>query len=411
MPALAYSVADFTPFTKIRSADVNSKFTDIKTLLNTTGLDDTNLQAAGITRATKLKTGTAGALVVNNASTGAMNDLGVGTAGFNLNSAGTAALPIWVPKDGDSKNNYALAAAVASSALTVSMKGADGNALSATNPVVLGFRSATAATGTPSLVRAITVSDVVVPNGATLGHTAAIAEFVYVYAINNAGTIELAVSGSSTFLESQTYNTSAIGTGSDSKDVLYSTSARTGVAIRYLGKLKVTEAVAGVWDTAPSLLSLGWGEAPALISSWVKYTVDIISDGTDPAKGGTITFDQGWWRRVGSDMEIVYRYRQTSAGTSGTGNYGWKLPAGFTPDTNFLTATPQAHGFIGYGYVEGSGNNRIAAATLGSMDGFHVVSLQTSDGGATVSASVAPIGDAARGYAFSVKIPISGWEV
>jgi hypothetical protein len=34
-------------------------------LLNTTGLDDTNLQNAGITRATKLKTGTANYVVIN----------------------------------------------------------------------------------------------------------------------------------------------------------------------------------------------------------------------------------------------------------------------------------------------------------------------------------------------------------
>lgn len=48
MPALTYSVSDFTPFTKIRSADVNTRFQDIKTLLNTTKLDDDNIQALGI---------------------------------------------------------------------------------------------------------------------------------------------------------------------------------------------------------------------------------------------------------------------------------------------------------------------------------------------------------------------------
>jgi hypothetical protein len=70
MPALAYTVSDFTPFTKIVSADVNSRFTDIKTLLNTTGLDDTNVQTAGLS-VTKLKkgTGTAGQFVSNNGST------------------------------------------------------------------------------------------------------------------------------------------------------------------------------------------------------------------------------------------------------------------------------------------------------------------------------------------------------
>ncbi len=48
MPILTYPTADFTPFTKILSSDVNGKFNAIKTLLNTTGLDNTNIQNAGI---------------------------------------------------------------------------------------------------------------------------------------------------------------------------------------------------------------------------------------------------------------------------------------------------------------------------------------------------------------------------
>jgi hypothetical protein len=95
MPALSYSVSDFTAFTKIRSADVNSRFTDIKTLLNTTKLDDDNIQNAGITRATKLKTGTAYAVVVNS-STGAMSEVTPGTAGYFLQSGGAGAAASWV---------------------------------------------------------------------------------------------------------------------------------------------------------------------------------------------------------------------------------------------------------------------------------------------------------------------------
>lgn len=44
MPNLTYPTADFVPFTKILSSEVNGKFTAIKTLLNTTGLSYTNLQ-------------------------------------------------------------------------------------------------------------------------------------------------------------------------------------------------------------------------------------------------------------------------------------------------------------------------------------------------------------------------------
>lgn len=89
MPALTYSSSNFpfTPFTKIYSADVNTCFTDIRTLLNTTGLDDTNIQNAGITRSTKLKVGTAN-YVLKNASDGTMSEeqyLATSRGGLNAN--------------------------------------------------------------------------------------------------------------------------------------------------------------------------------------------------------------------------------------------------------------------------------------------------------------------------------------
>lgn len=107
MPLLVYSYPDFTPNTVIQSAKVNAKYDDIKQLLNVTGLDDTNLQAAGITRASKLKAGTANYVVING-SDGKMSEeatlsptrggLGIAMtldssqAGFvaQVNAAGTA---------------------------------------------------------------------------------------------------------------------------------------------------------------------------------------------------------------------------------------------------------------------------------------------------------------------------------
>ena len=98
MPNLVYSNPDFVPFTVIRSADVNQKFSDIQTLLNVTKLDDTNLQDAGITRATKLKTGTAKAIVINNDTTGAMSELiSVNNGAVYFNATGvpsTGPLPL-----------------------------------------------------------------------------------------------------------------------------------------------------------------------------------------------------------------------------------------------------------------------------------------------------------------------------
>lgn len=128
MPALTYSVADFQAFTTIRSADVNSKFTSIQTLLNTTKLDDTNIQDDGITRATKLKAGTASVILVNDAS-GDMGELaladgglvsqtagvpaavGAGVLGQRLQSTGST-VPVWVDTVETLPANYIKSGAV-----------------------------------------------------------------------------------------------------------------------------------------------------------------------------------------------------------------------------------------------------------------------------------------------------------
>lgn len=67
MPNLVYSVADFQPFTKILSADVNSRFNDIKTLLNTTKLDSTNIQQYGLSL-DRLAQGTPNFAIIRNGS-------------------------------------------------------------------------------------------------------------------------------------------------------------------------------------------------------------------------------------------------------------------------------------------------------------------------------------------------------
>lgn len=75
MPLLSYSaITDypFQPFTKIYSADINSMFATLTTLLNTTKLDSTNVQLAGLTR-DRLASGTAN-YAVYNSGTGALTE-------------------------------------------------------------------------------------------------------------------------------------------------------------------------------------------------------------------------------------------------------------------------------------------------------------------------------------------------
>jgi hypothetical protein len=67
MPNLTYTLSPFLPFTKIASADANQYFTDIKTLLNTTKLDSTNVQQYGLSR-DRIAAGSTDHVLINDAS-------------------------------------------------------------------------------------------------------------------------------------------------------------------------------------------------------------------------------------------------------------------------------------------------------------------------------------------------------
>lgn len=152
-----------------------------------------------------------------------------------------------------------ITALVASSALTITL-----------SPTVLDFRSATIGSGTVTTVSNSTSISVVVPSTATLGTVNAVQNRLVVLAINNAGTMELAVtniSGGSDLSETGVISTTLIAAASNSATLYYSTTARTSVAYRVVGYVESTQATAGTWATAPSTIQGYGGQAVAAMSS------------------------------------------------------------------------------------------------------------------------------------------------
>jgi len=170
-----------------------------------------------------------------------------------------------------------IAASVASNALTVALKTSAGANATSTTGIEVSFRNSTAATGTRTAVSTTGAVSVVVPQGATLGFANSASDFIYVYGINNSGTLEIGLSGS--VKDDNTLQTSvALSSTSDLDGTLYSTTVRTTVPIRYLGRIKVqTGSTAGDWSVAPSEISSVTQYPPAsgfLTSSDIGSTVE-----------------------------------------------------------------------------------------------------------------------------------------
>lgn len=138
-----------------------------------------------------------------------------------------------------------ITATVASSALTVTL-----------NPTILDFRSDTLTDGTPATRAVGSAISLVAPTGATFGTSNNIKSRLMILAIDNAGTVELAmtnVSGGLALDEANVISTTAISGSSTSPTIIYSETSRTDVSYKIVGFIDSTQATAGTWATDPSL--------------------------------------------------------------------------------------------------------------------------------------------------------------
>ena len=164
---------------------------------------------------------------------------------------------------------------VAANALTLSL-----------DPCTLVFRSATLGSGAVSSIKVATAVSVTVPSSATLGTISGQQARLVIVALNNAGTVELAVvnmAGGTNLDECGLISTTAISAGSSSSAVVYSTTARTNVAYRVVGFVDITEATAGTWATAATTIQGQGGQAITSMSTFGNgqtYQAGVLGNGT-----------------------------------------------------------------------------------------------------------------------------------
>jgi len=164
-------------------------------------------------------------------------------------------------------HNCAIAASVATNLLTVTLTDAGGSALSATSPCYINYRSATAGTGTTTLVAqtsAISISTG--STGVTLGSANNSAFRFWVVAFNNSGTNVLALYNASSptriypLDETGVASALGIGAGAVNAGVFYAQGgAITAKAFRIIGYVEYNStglATAGTYATAPSFVQV-----------------------------------------------------------------------------------------------------------------------------------------------------------
>lgn len=193
--------------------------------------------------------------------------------------------------------NLALDPSVGGGALTMTAVWRDGSTLSAANAAYVPFISATASNGQYEWVAITSPIATTISSGSAGGHNSGLKQYLYWYAINNAGTVELAWS-SKWFGQHGIVSTTAEGGGgaADSGTTMYSTTARAGVPFRCVGYTEDTQATAGTWATEPSAVHLAPFTHPVVSFSAHKNGSNqsgVVSSTDTKVTFGTELYDNG----------------------------------------------------------------------------------------------------------------------
>ena len=150
-----------------------------------------------------------------------------------------------------------------SNIMTLTLLDGEGSAPTSTSGVTWQFRTrgdGTAAAGlklgTSEAGRATAATTLTLDSGATLGMTNDIEASLYIYAINNGGTVELGIINGQKLDESVLHSSTILNASADSASTLYSNTARTTLAVRLIGRMRITMNAVGTYDEDPTELSV-----------------------------------------------------------------------------------------------------------------------------------------------------------
>lgn len=263
-----------------------------------------------------------------------------GTDGYPMISQGSGTTTFQSAQKSIGAINLGISASVSGNALTIAITNSDGSTnASSTAPIRVGMRSSTATTG-GFTERTITAAlSMTVPASTTIGTANGITHYIYVYLIDNAGTLEVACSLKK-FDCGSVVTTSAVSGGA-SNTTMYSTTARTSVACKLIGRITITEATAGTWATSPAEVSLIPFNEDTFISQTAGYTRIEYCRIDFESGGSVIEYDPGG---VVSSVTRAstgnYSVLLSSSIFRSTGAYC--VAGAFSASTGFMRVDPQS---------------------------------------------------------------------
>jgi hypothetical protein len=179
-------------------------------------------------------------------------------------------------------------------------------------------------------------------------------------------------------------------------------------------------------STAPATYTYG-----TPITDWQSTTLvagtNLTATTTNPAFG-TVANNAYRWRRVGSNLEFIVDYRQTSAGaTAGTGSFLITLPNSAQVDTTLVTTnggtTTNGYGTIlGDAWLSNAATGIASQAHIGQViawDASHItarfkINASTADTWTSLlwgsSLGASQFNNANLTFHFSGSVPIQGWS-
>lgn len=157
----------------------------------------------------------------------------------------------------DTVENFGIAFSVGSGALTATVKTSSGGTPTSSDQVKAALRNSSASTGTYNTRTISATLSLTISSTSTLGHQDAAPGVLHWYLIDNAGTLELAVSSHFFGFSGIVSTTAEGGAGAaDSAIVMYSASARSSVSFVWVARTIDTQTTAGTWASTPTFVSL-----------------------------------------------------------------------------------------------------------------------------------------------------------